>query len=344
MKVCLLATIPIILCAFAGAETHLNIRYDSSKNEYAVLDVHTPASGIAAGVPTVMFIHGGGWYRGDKADSPELWMPLVEEGYGVVACNYTLSTTTEPSYPQAIHDVKAVVAWIREHGDDYDLSPTIAVMGPSAGGHLTEILATTSGVATFEPNPAPLGEYAVQASIPFFGLCDFVMQVKQGSNTPPFEKFLGGELNDKTRPTYEEASPRTWVTADDTPMFHVHGFYDRIHFRYQAIVMNEELNKVGVHSSIHIYDGGHAFADVGYGELNGYAAAVAILLEQIPVLLAAGRSGDTNLDGAVDVTDLLGVISAWGTCPDLPVDCPADIDGNGVVDVSDLLSLIADWS
>ena len=62
------------------------------------------------------------------------------------------------------------------------------------------------------------------------------------------------------------------------------------------------------------------------------------------LLLAAGRSGDTNLDGAVDVTDLLGVISAWGTCPDLPVDCPADIDGNGVVDVSDLLSLIADWS
>jgi acetyl esterase/lipase len=158
-----------------------------------------------------MFIHGGGWYSADKGDSPELWMPLVEEGFTVVACNYTLSTSTEPSYPQ-------------------------------------------------------------------------------------------------------------------------------------AIVMNEELNKVGVHTSIHIYDGGHAFADIEYGELNGYAPAVAILLEQIPILLAAGRSGDINLDGSVDVTDLLGVISAWGNCLDLPVDCPADIDGSGVVDVFDLLSIIALWS
>jgi hypothetical protein len=108
--------------------------------------------------------------------------------------------------------------------------------------------------------------------------------------------------------------------------------------------MNEELNKVGVHTSIHIYDGGHAFADIEYGELNGYAPAVAILLEQIPILLAAGRSGDINLDGSVDVTDLLGVISAWGNCLDLPVDCPADIDGSGVVDVFDLLSIIALWS
>jgi len=344
MKTLLSVTAPIVLCALSTAETHQNIPYDSSKNEYAVLDVHRPASGVVAGVPTILFIHGGGWYSGDKTDSPDLWMPLVDEGYGVVACNYTLSTEVTPSYPQAIHDVKAVVAWIREHGDDYDLSPTIAVMGPSAGGHLSEILATTSGVAVFEPNPAPVGGYAVQASIPFFGLCDFVMQVKQGGDTSPFEEFLGGELNDKTRPTYVEASPRTWVTADDTPMFHVHGFDDPIHFRFQAIVMHDELTDVGVHSTLHIYDGGHAFADIDYGELNGYDAAVAILLEQVPILLAAGRNGDVNVDETVDVTDLLALISAWGSCPELPVDCPADINGNGVVDVSDLLLLIAQWS
>ena len=49
--------------------------------------------------------------------------------------------------------------------------------------------------------------------------------------------------------------------------------------------------------------------------------------------------GDINLDGTVDVLDLLQVIGNWGPC----TSCPADIDGNGVVDVIDLLEVIANW-
>jgi len=49
--------------------------------------------------------------------------------------------------------------------------------------------------------------------------------------------------------------------------------------------------------------------------------------------------GDLDGSGAVDVDDLLSVISAWGACPD-PADCPSDLDGNGAVDVNDLLAVI----
>ncbi|MCH2139400.1 MAG: FG-GAP-like repeat-containing protein [Phycisphaerales bacterium] len=49
--------------------------------------------------------------------------------------------------------------------------------------------------------------------------------------------------------------------------------------------------------------------------------------------------GDLDGSGAVDVDDLLSVISAWGACPD-PSDCPSDLDGNGEVDVNDLLAVI----
>ncbi len=337
------AALGVVICAVATADSHLNIPYESPGSIGAILDVHRPASGVEEGVPTILFIHGGGWYGGDKSDSPALWMPLVDEGYGVVACNYTLSTGKTPSYPQAVHDVKAVVAWIREYGGDYDLSPTIAVMGPSAGGHLTEMLATTAGVAVFEPMDPPVSGYAIQASIPFFGLCDFVMQVKEGGDTLPFEAFLGGPLTDTTRPTYVEASPRTWVTGDDAPMFHVHGDDDPIHFPQQAIVMNGAMNDVGVPSAAHIYVGGHAFGDITWGELTGYDAAVAIVLEQVPVMLAAGRDGDINHDGVVDVADILMLIAAWGECPELPIDCPADIDGSGAVEVNDLLAVLASW-
>ncbi len=57
--------------------------------------------------------------------------------------------------------------------------------------------------------------------------------------------------------------------------------------------------------------------------------------------------GDANGDGAVNVADLLAVITAWGACPTLPVACPADIapfpGGDGQVNVSDLLLVVTNW-
>jgi hypothetical protein len=48
---------------------------------------------------------------------------------------------------------------------------------------------------------------------------------------------------------------------------------------------------------------------------------------------------DTNNDNAVNVTDLLAVIGAWGTC----AGCPADINDDGFVNVTDLLAVIGAW-
>ena len=58
--------------------------------------------------------------------------------------------------------------------------------------------------------------------------------------------------------------------------------------------------------------------------------------------------GDTNSSGAVNVDDLLTVITSWGACPlPCPPNCPADIapwpSGNCIVNVDDLLSVIVHW-
>jgi hypothetical protein len=47
---------------------------------------------------------------------------------------------------------------------------------------------------------------------------------------------------------------------------------------------------------------------------------------------------DVSADGYVDVNDLLGVISAWGSNGG-----PADITGDGPVDINDLLAVISAW-
>lgn len=54
---------------------------------------------------------------------------------------------------------------------------------------------------------------------------------------------------------------------------------------------------------------------------------------------------DTNLDNLVNVTDLLAVIGAWGTCagPCPPSACPADINDDCFINVTDLLAVIGAW-
>lgn len=70
-------------------------------------------------------------------------------------------------------------------------------------------------------------------------------------------------------------------------------------------------------------------------------------------LLAAGAArivhgngsfgiGDFNQDGVVDVSDLLLLLSLWGSCPGSP-GCAGDLNNDGVVDTSDLLILLANW-
>ncbi len=53
--------------------------------------------------------------------------------------------------------------------------------------------------------------------------------------------------------------------------------------------------------------------------------------------------GDTNGDGVVNITDLLAVISSWGTCPPVPGNCVGDVNGDLIVDVNDLLMVISHW-
>jgi len=51
-------------------------------------------------------------------------------------------------------------------------------------------------------------------------------------------------------------------------------------------------------------------------------------------------AGDVNGDGNVNVSDVLAVISAWGSCEG----CIEDLDNSGSVDVTDLLIVIGNWT
>ncbi|MHC4220075.1 MAG: hypothetical protein ACYSU7_16645, partial [Planctomycetota bacterium] len=56
-----------------------------------------------------------------------------------------------------------------------------------------------------------------------------------------------------------------------------------------------------------------------------------------------GVPGDVDGDGTVGIMDFLGLLAAWGPCPDPPASCPADLTGDGIVGLDDLETLLKNW-
>lgn len=97
----------------------------------------------SAPAPLVVFVHGGGWKRGDKdnATGAAKVTHLLERGYAVVSIDYRL--VPEATVEQQATDVAAALAWLRSHAADQGIDPKrIVLMGHSAGAHLVALVGT----------------------------------------------------------------------------------------------------------------------------------------------------------------------------------------------------------
>jgi len=111
--------------------------------------------------PLVIWVHGGGWNRGDArqsgafSDWPGTLAMLAARGYVVASIDYRLSK--EARFPAQIQDVKAAIRFLRSKAGDYGIdSSRVYMWGGSAGGHLAGLAAMTCGEAAFDP-PASTG-------------------------------------------------------------------------------------------------------------------------------------------------------------------------------------------
>ena len=95
--------------------------------------------------PALIWVHGGGWRRGDKGgrDTEQKAAWAAEQGWVLVAVNYRLSAPgSDVRWPAHGEDVAAAVAWVLEHADEIGVDPRhVALLGHSAGGHLVAIVA-----------------------------------------------------------------------------------------------------------------------------------------------------------------------------------------------------------
>lgn len=93
--------------------------------------------------PLVVFVHGGGWKRGDKKmmqGSAKLshWQ---EQGYAVASVNYRL--VPDATVEQQAADVAAAVAYLRDNAAQLGFDGRrMALVGHSAGAHLVALVGT----------------------------------------------------------------------------------------------------------------------------------------------------------------------------------------------------------
>ncbi len=89
--------------------------------------------------PVVLYVHGGGWIRGDK--SRALFKPayLVPKGYLFASMNYRFHP--KASLTEMAADVASAAVWLKQHASKYGGDGSrVVLMGHSAGGHLVALV------------------------------------------------------------------------------------------------------------------------------------------------------------------------------------------------------------
>ncbi len=205
---------------YAGIKVSEDVPYGPRPRQR--LDIFEPADG-AAKRPVLVYVHGGGFVRGDKKNPGlpyfhNIGVWAARRGFLGVNITYRLATT-DPA-PTAQDDVTAAVEWIRlhagEHGGD---AGHIVLMGHSAGAVLVADQIARMGADTRGVVGAALGS----------GNYDFAKLV----NAVNVANYYG--------PDYAAHSPLPGVRESKLPVMVSVGEIETHDFQEQALTLVNAL-------------------------------------------------------------------------------------------------------
>ncbi|MBI4976513.1 MAG: alpha/beta hydrolase [Spirochaetes bacterium] len=216
-------------------------------------------------LPVVVFVHGGGWQSGSRMQSLRQLVPLVEDGYFGVSIDYRLSG--EAIFPAQIEDCKCAIRYLRANAETLGIDTNrIGVWGSSAGGHLVALLGTAGDKKEFEGSGGWQGHSSRVAAVcdwfgpsDLFTMGDFPSKLKHNAPDSPESMLIGGALKEN-KDKAQNASPLTYVSADDPPFLIMHGDKDEIVPYNQSEILFAALKKAGVDVTfIPVPGEGHGF-------------------------------------------------------------------------------------
>ena len=115
------------------------VQIEGTDPKLTSLDVYAPEN--AKNCPVMVWVHGGGWARGDKAQVANLPVAFLREGFVLVSVNYRLAPQVK--FDAQAQDVAAAIGWVHKHAKEYGGDPSrMFTMGHSAGAHLVALVGT----------------------------------------------------------------------------------------------------------------------------------------------------------------------------------------------------------
>lgn len=251
-------------CAGAqDAREYRDVIYATVGGKALGLDLYMP-TGVKT-PPLLVWVHGGTWSRGTKANVPK---QLTVQGFAVASVDFRQST--DARFPGMIHDIKAAIRFLRAKRDVYGYrADRIAISGLSSGGHLAALVGVTNGERELE---GTVGDYltessSVQAIVDYFGASNLTTILAQSTpfglnvRRPALELLLGA-LPDSALALAKVASPVFHIDRSDPPLMLLHGDQDPQMPINQAHELQGAYAKLGLDVSFEVLHGAAHGGDV----------------------------------------------------------------------------------
>ena len=184
------------------------------------------------GGPLLVFVHGGYWQGGDKADVGFMAGPYIAAGINVAVINYSLAP--QARIEDMVAEVRAALVWLGARASELQFDAgRVSLMGHSAGGHLISMM--VARVAS----PSAEGVPAIANLFPISGVFDLPPLLPSSINTA-----LGLD-----RQRAEALSPLAWPGPSDTYIHTFVGSGETEQFHRQSEALGQAW-KVSRHDSV----------------------------------------------------------------------------------------------
>ena len=251
-----------------------DINYAGDEEAYHNLDIYYPEHGEGP-FPVVVHIYGSAWFSNSSkgsADINTICAALLDKGFAVVTPNHRSSG--DAKYPAQIHDIKAVVRFLRGNAEKYNLDKNfIGVSGFSSGAHLASLMGATNGTGTYRIGDAEMdiegsiGNYPGESSMvncvcEWSGPIDLLNMDCAGENSwkPSPEEVVMGMPLSGNEDSYRLLSPIYFLDKNDPSFLVFHGTADNVVPVCQGRIIADALDEAGVtYEYVEVAEGGHGF-------------------------------------------------------------------------------------
>jgi acetyl esterase/lipase len=207
---------------------HLNDQYDASDAD-AFLDVFYPSKVERTDqtLPTIVWVHGGGWVAGTKDHIANYLKILAARGYTTVGVNYSLAPRR--TYPTPVRQLNTALAYLTQNAGRLHIdSSKFILAGDSAGAQIaaqTAVVISASSYAEALGIAPSIERSQLRGVILYCGFYDFDVKIKRSlhlllwSNIRTIFWSYFGAKDYLNNPRYAQFLVGRHITSNFPPMF-----------------------------------------------------------------------------------------------------------------------------